>query len=102
MLRPHDVESMRRSLAIGGQLTPGDAHLLVNGCAQLLAERDRIERILLQLGPAGARTIDVVDDLRQAMRGAPPFGAGAGSDDDHSLRRSSWPSVWPLCVRLAS
>ena len=51
------MESMQRSLAIGGSLTRSDAERLLETCGRLLAERVRIERILRKLGPVwgGAR-----------------------------------------------
>ena len=48
---------MRRSLTIGGSLTPADTERLLETCGELLAERVRIQRVLAQLGPAWGGTL---------------------------------------------
>jgi len=72
MVELHEVESMQRSLAIGGSLTRGDTERLLETCGRLLAERVRIERILQELGPAwgGARRAlnELVKVLHQPHR----------------------------------
>ena len=64
----HEVESMRRSFAIGGSLTQGDAERLLDTCATLLAERVRIERILRDLGPAWGRSRRALNELAKVLR----------------------------------
>ena len=71
-LEPHDVESMRRSLAIGGALTRQDLEVLVDCCAELLAERVRIERLLMELRPAAGRTSREIYELYRAVGLTPP------------------------------
>jgi hypothetical protein len=65
--QPHDVESMRRSLAIGGELTHRDLEELVGCCGELLAERVRIERLLMSLRPAAGRTSREIYELCRAV-----------------------------------
>jgi hypothetical protein len=47
-----ELESMRRSAAIGNGLTPTDQQALLDMCDRLLAEREEIRRVLDDLGPA--------------------------------------------------
>ncbi len=47
-----DLDQMRRSLAIGGSLTRSDIEQLIEACDRLVTEREQIEAILRQLGPA--------------------------------------------------
>ena len=53
----HELESVRRSLAMSDSLPRYVIQDLIDTCDRLLAERVRIERILTELGPAwgGAR-----------------------------------------------
>lgn len=65
----HEVDAMRRSLAIGGSLTRSDTERLLATCGELLAERVRIERVLSQLGPAWGGTRRALNDLARIVRG---------------------------------
>jgi hypothetical protein len=47
-----ELDQMRRSVAIGGQLTRSDVEVLLDTCDRLLAEREEIAAILRDLGPA--------------------------------------------------
>ena len=63
---------MRRSLAIGGELTRRDLEVLVDCCGELLAERVRIERLLMALRPAARRTSREIYELYRAVGITPP------------------------------
>lgn len=67
-VQQHEVDAMRRSLAIGGTLTPSDTARLLDTCGELLAERVRIERVLAQLGPAWGGTRRALNDLAKIVR----------------------------------
>jgi hypothetical protein len=64
----HEVESLRRSFAIGGTLTPDDTERLLDTCATLLAERVRIERILRELGPAWGGARKALNELSKVLK----------------------------------
>ena len=56
-MQRHELESVRRSLAMSDSLPRHVTEDLIDTCDRLLAERVRIERILEELGPGwgGAR-----------------------------------------------
>ena len=64
----HEVDSMRRSVAIGGALTRDDTERLLHTCAELLAERVRIERILGQVGPAWGGARKALNELSKVIK----------------------------------
>jgi hypothetical protein len=64
----HEVDAMRRSVAIGGSLTHDDTDRLLHTCTELLAERVRIERVLAQLGPAWGGTRKALNELSKIVR----------------------------------
>jgi hypothetical protein len=67
-VQQHEIDAMRRSLAIGGALTRADAERLLETCGELLAERVRIERVLAQLGPAWGGTRRALNDLAKIVQ----------------------------------
>ena len=67
-VQQHEIDAMRRSLTIGGALTPRDAARLIDTCGELLAERVRIERVLAELGPAWGGTRRALNDLAKILR----------------------------------
>jgi len=48
----HDLEGLRRSLAMADDVPRDQIERLLDECGRLLAERVRIERILADLDPA--------------------------------------------------
>jgi hypothetical protein len=66
-VQQHEIDAMRRSLAIGGALTRSDAERLLETCGELLAERVRIQRVLAQLGPAWGGTRRALNDLAKIV-----------------------------------
>jgi hypothetical protein len=66
-VQQHEVDAMRRSLTIGGSLTPVDTERLLETCGELLAERVRIQRVLAQLGPAWGGTRRALNDLAKIV-----------------------------------
>ena len=66
-MRP-DLESMRRSAAIGNGLTPADQQTLLDLCARLLDERDAIRGVLTQLGPAWTDARRALNELSRIVR----------------------------------
>ena len=74
MLKLHEVESIRRSLAMAPTLPEPQIRALVETCEQLLGERVRIERLLMELGPSwnGARkTLNELAKILRELRAAP-------------------------------
>jgi hypothetical protein len=69
-VRPEDVDDIRRSLAIGGTLTRGDAERLIDACDTLLAQRAAIAGVLEQLGPSWRDTRAALNKLARIVRGA--------------------------------
>jgi hypothetical protein len=67
-VQQHEIDAMRRSLTIGGALTPSDAERLLDTCGDLLAERVRIQRVLAELGPAWGGTRRALNDLAKILR----------------------------------
>ncbi len=62
------MDQMRRSLAIGGSLTRSDIEALLETCDRLLVERERIEAILRQLGPAWTDARAALNRLHAVLR----------------------------------
>jgi hypothetical protein len=71
-VRPDDVDSIRRSLAIGGTLTREDAERLLATCEALLAQRSAIAAVLAKLGPSWRETRAALNELARIVRTAPP------------------------------
>jgi hypothetical protein len=65
---PSQIDSMRRSAAIGNGLTPADQRELLDLCERLLAERDAIRRVLDQLGPAWTDARAALNELSRIVR----------------------------------
>jgi hypothetical protein len=68
-MAPEDLDSMRRSLAIGGTLPRSDIEGLLAACANLLAERSAIVRILAELGPSFRETRAALNELARIVGG---------------------------------
>jgi hypothetical protein len=68
----HEVESVRRSLAMSPTLPADVLDDLVATCARLLAERAQIERILAELGPAWGGARRALNELHRVLEGPPP------------------------------
>jgi hypothetical protein len=68
-VKPEELDGMRRSLAIGGSLTRTDTERLVDACANLLAERAAIARILAELGPSFRETRAALIELHRVLNG---------------------------------
>jgi hypothetical protein len=64
----HEVEGMRRSLAMSANLTKGETERLINTCGHLLVERVDIQRILAELGPAWGGTKRALNELHKIIR----------------------------------
>ena len=59
-------------MAMGGGLTRLDLDQLVDCCGDLLAERVRIERLLMELRPAAGRAGRALEELFRACGTTPP------------------------------
>jgi hypothetical protein len=68
-MQAEDVDRMRRSLAIGGSLTRADTERLLDACADLLAQRDAVTRILGELGPSFRETRATLNELARVVGG---------------------------------
>ena len=64
-----ELDGIRRSLAIGNGLPPSQITLVIDLCERLLVERERIEAILRQLGPAWTDTRAALNELHAVLRG---------------------------------
>jgi hypothetical protein len=52
----HELEGMRRSLAMSPSLSPAETMRLINTLSEVLVERVRMERKLAELRPSWGRT----------------------------------------------
>ena len=70
VLQQHEIESMRRSLAISPTLPEPQVVALLETCSTLLAERVRIERVLSELGPSWSGTRRALNELHRIIKSA--------------------------------
>ena len=68
VLRLHEVESLRRSLAMSTSLPEPQIRELIETCEQLLGERVRIERVLMDLGSSWNRSRKALNELAKILR----------------------------------
>jgi hypothetical protein len=78
-LQQHDLESLRRSLAMADNLPRDQIERLLDECGRLLAERVRIERILADLGPAWGGARRALNELHRVLKARPERGAAPGN-----------------------
>ena len=69
LMRPEDLDGIRRSLAIGGTLTRVDSERLIEACAKLLDERAAIVRILAELGSSWTGARRALNELARIVNG---------------------------------
>jgi DNA-directed RNA polymerase subunit F len=67
MLRPHEIESMRRSHAMA-PLSPSHVDELIESCAQLAREREQIARILSGLPESFSELRAALNELHRLVR----------------------------------
>lgn len=67
MLRPHEIESMRRSHAMA-PLSPSHVDELIETCAQLTREREQIARILSGLPESFSELRAALNELHRILR----------------------------------
>ncbi len=67
-LQQHELEAMRRSLAMSESLPRVEIERVLDACGQLMAERVRIERILAELGPAWGGARRALNELHKVLR----------------------------------
>lgn len=67
MLRPHEIESMRRSHAMA-PLSPSHVAELIETCAQLTREREQIARILSGLPESFSELRAALNELHRILR----------------------------------
>ena len=60
---------MRIQYAIGGTLTHADAEQLLDACAEMLAQRAAVARILAELGPSFRETRAALNELARIVNG---------------------------------
>jgi hypothetical protein len=65
----HELDGLRRSLAIGGALTRADVEQLLDACAALLAQRAAVARVLAELGPSFRETRAALNELARIVDG---------------------------------
>jgi hypothetical protein len=68
VLQQHELESMRRSLAMSPTLPEPQILSLIETCSTLLAERVRIERVLAELGPSWSGTRRALNELHRIIK----------------------------------
>jgi hypothetical protein len=64
----HEVDALRRSLAIGGSLTIASTEELLEACRSLLVQQAQIEEVLSKLGPTFRETRAALNDLARIVR----------------------------------
>ena len=67
VLKLHEVESLRRSMAMAPTLPEPQILELIETCEQLLRERVRIERSLMELGPSWSSARRALNDLAKIL-----------------------------------
>jgi hypothetical protein len=65
----HEIEGLRRSVAISNHLSRSELERCLDTLADLLVERVRIERILADLGPAWGGAKKALNELHRVVRG---------------------------------
>lgn len=65
----HEIEGLRRSMAMSDHLSRAELERCLDTLADLLVERVRIERILSDLGPAWGGAKRALNDLHRVVRG---------------------------------
>jgi hypothetical protein len=78
-LQQHELENLRRSLAMSDSLPKEQMLRVIDECAQLAAERVHIERVLGELGPAWGGTRHALNELYRILRAPSERGARAGT-----------------------
>ena len=69
-----ELDGIRRSLAIGNGLPRSQIELVIDLCDRLLIERERIEAILRQLGPAWTDARAALNELNALITRRAPQG----------------------------
>lgn len=64
----HELEGMRRSLAMSPSLSMGETMRLINTLSDVLTERVRMERKLLELRPTWGRTREGLNELAEILK----------------------------------
>lgn len=75
-MQQHELEGLRRSLALTGSLPRDRVEALIDECSRLLAERVRIERVLAELGPAWGGARRALNELHRIVRSSGTEAAG--------------------------
>jgi hypothetical protein len=68
VLKLHEIEGLRRSLAMSSSLPEPHVQELIDTCDQLLRERIRIERILRDLGPSWNGARRALNELAKVLK----------------------------------
>jgi hypothetical protein len=76
-LQQHELEGLRRSLAISDTLPKDQVLRVIDECARLAAERVRIERVLSDLGPVWGGARRALNELHRIVK--PPSGRSTPS-----------------------
>jgi hypothetical protein len=64
---PEEVDGIRRSLAISGSLTRGDAERLLDTCQTLLEQRAAIAAVVGRLGPSFREPRSALNELARVV-----------------------------------
>ena len=64
----HELEAMRRSLAMSPSLSTGEIMRLINTLSDVLTERVQMERKLAELRPTWGRTREGLNELSAVLK----------------------------------
>ena len=67
-VKMHELEAMRRSLAMSPSLSPVETMRLINTLSAVLAERAQMEHKLAELRPSWGRTREGLNELSAILR----------------------------------
>ena len=67
-VKMHELEAMRRSLAMSPSLSPEETMRLINTLSAVLAERVQMEHKLAQLRPTWGRARDDLNELAAIIK----------------------------------
>jgi hypothetical protein len=67
-IQQHELEGLRRSLAMSETLPKAEVLRVIDECSRLAAERVRIDRILKDLGPAWGGARRALNELAKVLR----------------------------------
>jgi hypothetical protein len=83
VLKPHELEGIRRSLAMSPTVAADRVRELIETCDVLLTERVKIRRLLRELGPSWRDTRTALNELSTMLDTTDKRAAGSGDHIEH-------------------